>query len=115
MLNTTVRAALESEDGCRTKILAPFPKCHPLVADGHINQIPDNREALRSRRKRVTTQLVASGDVPGYQTEAKNDYAKFQDKVQKHIGEPLTATSRKSRIKSSWEVQGSSMPRTQAK
>jgi hypothetical protein len=103
MLTTTVRAALESKDGRQTKILAPFPKCYPLVTDGHVKQVSDNRDALGSRGKRVIASFVASDDVPGYQTEAKNHYAKFQDKVQKHIGESLTGKLGKNRIISYWE------------
>jgi hypothetical protein len=98
MLRTTVKATLESKDGCRTKFLAPFPKCHPLVASGHVKQVSDDWEALGSWRKRAIAPFVASGDVPGYQTKTKNDNPKIQEKVQKHIGESHRGHRGKNRI-----------------
>jgi hypothetical protein len=94
ILRTTIRATLKRRDGERTKILSPLPKCHPFIAGGHAKQVSDDWETLGSRRKRVTAPFAASGNIPGYQTKAKDDYPEIQEKFKKHIGRTFSGALR---------------------
>lgn len=87
-----IRTALGSEDDGRTKFFAPFLKRQPLFAGRHIKQVSDDWEALGSRRKGMIAPLLPSGYVQGHQAQTKNDKAKIQEKVPRHIWDKNSLT-----------------------